>query len=193
MSGGFFSTTATAPDLILRLKDGMDNAEPSTNGISASNLNRLSSLLNDDSYTTLAKSTVQAFEAEMMQHPFLFVTLLDSVVVGRLGVKGIVITGEGPEVEDAIRKIRTGAEGNRFRTVVRLGGGSKGEWIWKRNSLLQGMKLDRRGVMVCEGGVCKETLEVKDVDRALLGAVPGFDETPVAASEMEQVPVMTTT
>lgn len=194
MSGGFFSTTATAPDLILRLKDGMDNAEPSTNGISASNLNRLSSLLNDASYATLAKSTVQAFEAEMMQHPFLFVTLLDSVVMGRLGVKGIVVTGEGQEVEEAIRRIRTGAEGNRSRTVVRLGGGgSKGEWLWKRNSLLQGMKLDRRGVMVCEAGVCKETLGVEEVDRALIGVVPGFDETPVAASETEQVPMTTTT
>lgn len=177
MSGGFFSTTATAPDLILRLKDGMDNAEPSTNGVSASNLNRLSSLFNDASYATLAKSTIQAFEAEMMQHPFLFVTLLDSVAMSRLGVTGIVVTGEGSEVEEAIRKIRTGAERNRFRTVIRIGGGgSKGEWLWKRNSLLQGMKLDRRGVMVCEGGVCKETLGAEEVDRALLGTVPSLDE-----------------
>ncbi|QDS77033.1 hypothetical protein FKW77_006599 [Venturia effusa] len=183
MSGGFFSTTATAPDLILRLKDGMDNAEPSTNGVSASNLHRLSSLLNDESYATLAKSTVQAFEAELMQHPFLFVTLLDSVVMGRLGVKGIVVTGEGSEVEEAIRKIRTGAEGNRFRTVVRLGGGgSRHEWLVKRNSLLQSMKLDKPGVMVCEAGVCKETLGVEEVDRALLGQVPSLDEPMVVNS-----------
>jgi uncharacterized protein YyaL (SSP411 family) len=155
----------------------MDNAEPSTNGVSASNLNRLSSLLNDASYAELAKSTVQAFEAEMMQHPFLFVTLLDSVVMGRLGVKGVVVTGEGAEVEEAVKKIRAGAEGSRFRTVIRLGGGkSKGEWLWKRNSLLQGMKLDKKGVMVCEAGVCRETLGVEEVDKALLAAVPSFDE-----------------
>jgi hypothetical protein len=113
----------------------------------------------------------------MMQHPFLFVTLLDSVVMGRLGVKGVVVTGEGPEVEEAVRKIRNGAEGSRFRTVARLGGGgSKGEWLWKRNSLLQAMKLDRKGVMVCEAGVCKETLGVADVDKAMLAAVPSVDE-----------------
>lgn len=177
MSGGFFSTTATAPDLILRLKDGMDNAEPSTNGVSASNLNRLSSLLNDPSYATLAKSTVQAFEAEMMQHPFLFVTLLDSVVMGRLGVKGIVITGDGPDVDDAIRKIRTGAGGNRFRTVIRIGGGGgcKGDWLWKRNSLVRGLKADRPGVMVCEDGVCKEVLGVGEVERVVLGMEAGGD------------------
>ncbi|KAE9978949.1 hypothetical protein EG328_001157 [Venturia inaequalis] len=176
MSGGFFSTTATAPDLILRLKDGMDNAEPSTNGVSASNLNRLSSLLNDPSYATLAKSTVQAFEAEMMQHPFLFVTLLDSVVMGRLGVKGIVITGDGPDVDDAIRKIRTGAGGNRFRTVIRVGGGGcKGDWLWKRNSLVRGLKADRPGVMVCEDGVCKEVLGVGEVERVVLEVGAGGD------------------
>jgi uncharacterized protein YyaL (SSP411 family) len=151
----------------------MDNAEPSTNGVSASNLNRLSSLFNDASYAELAKSTVQAFEAEMMQHPFLFVTLLDSVVMSSLGVKGIVITGEGDEVSAAVKKIRAGAEGSKFRTVIRLGGGgSKGEWLWKRNSLLQSMKLDKKSIMVCEAGVCRETLGAGEVDRALLDVAP---------------------
>lgn len=154
----------------------MDNAEPSTNGISASNLNRLCSLLNDASYAELAKSTVQAFEAEMLQHPFLFVTLLDSIVMGRVGIKGIVVTGEGAEVDEAVRKIKEGAEGNRFRTLIRIGGGvGRGEWLWKRNSLLKGMKLDRKGVMVCEGGVCRESLGVGEVDRAVFGVVPGVE------------------
>jgi uncharacterized protein YyaL (SSP411 family) len=154
----------------------MDNAEPSTNGVSASNLNRLSSLLNDASYADLASKTVQAFEAEMMQHPFLFVTLLDSVVMGRLGVKGVVVTGEGEEVDKAVEKIRAQGDGSKFRTVARLGGGAKSEWLWKRNDLLKGMKLDRRGVMVCEGGVCRETLGVEEVDRALLGSTPSLEK-----------------
>ncbi|KAF2397118.1 DUF255-domain-containing protein [Trichodelitschia bisporula] len=47
-AGGFFSTSANATDLILRLKDGLDNAEPSTNGASARNLLRLASYLEDE-------------------------------------------------------------------------------------------------------------------------------------------------
>jgi len=143
----------------------MDNAEPSTNGIAASNLNRLSSLLDDSNYATLAMKTVQAFEAEMMQHPFLFVTLLDSVVMGRLGVKGVVITGEGTDVEEAVEKMRSDSGGSQFRTLARLGGSSKSDWLRSRNPLLKAMSPERKGVQVCEGGVCTETLELGEVEK----------------------------
>jgi uncharacterized protein YyaL (SSP411 family) len=164
-AGGFFSTAAGQADLILRLKDGMDNAEPSTNGFSASNLNRLSSILDDQEYEKLARKTVQAFEAETMQHPFLFASLLESVVAGRLGVKGIVVTGDGEQVADAMKKIRQTVGTNR--TLVRLEDGLKSDWLKGRNSLLKAMDPARNGVQVCEAGVCKEVLEAVDVERAL--------------------------
>ncbi|KAI9716908.1 MAG: hypothetical protein M1812_005057 [Candelaria pacifica] len=108
LSSAFYSTEASQPDLILRLKDGMDSAEPSTNGISAQNLFRLSSLLSDSEYTTLAKKTVMAFEAEVMQHPFLFSSLLQGVVCGNVGMTGVVVIGEGRGVEETIEGLRGG-------------------------------------------------------------------------------------
>lgn len=84
--GAFFSTTANAPHTILRLKDGMDTSLPSTNATAVSNLFRLSALLDDDRFATLAKESVDAFEAEMLQHPWLFPGLLGGVVTARLGV-----------------------------------------------------------------------------------------------------------
>lgn len=89
-AGAFFSTTASSPQAILRLKDGMDTSLPSTNAVAASNLFRLGALLADEEYATLARGTVNAFEAEMLQHPWLFPGLLGSVVTARLGVQGQV-------------------------------------------------------------------------------------------------------
>ncbi len=159
----------------------MDAAEPSTNGISASNLYRLSSFFEDESYAQIARTTVLAFEAELLQHPFLFSSMLESVVVGRLGMTGVVITGEDGEVEAALRKIR--GEVGVTRTVVRLGGQvGRWEWLRGRNGLLGSMDVGRRGVWVCEEGACREESGVyldegTEVGRAAAGDVAeGADE-----------------
>ena len=151
--------------MILRLKDGMDNAEPSTNGVSASNLYRLGSLFEDESYTALARRTCTAFATEMTQHPFVFTTMMSSVVAGRLGVRSVVICGEGEDVDAAVTKSRLRLKPNT--TVARLGGGAKSKWLKGRNKLLAAMKEDKPSVQVCEGGVCKEELHATEAEKAL--------------------------
>ena len=94
-SGGFYSTEESAPRTILRLKDGMDTALPSTNGVSASNLFRLGSLLGDAGYLGRACETISAFEVEMLQYPWLFLTLLSGVVSLRLGVPSRALLPDG--------------------------------------------------------------------------------------------------
>ncbi|KAM4065554.1 spermatogenesis-associated protein 20 [Hirsutella rhossiliensis] len=86
-AGGFFSTTASSPHAILRLKDGMDTSLPSTNAVSAANLFRLGALLDDAAFCARARAVVNAFEPEMLQHPWLFPGLLAAVVMARLGVE----------------------------------------------------------------------------------------------------------
>ncbi|KYK58948.1 hypothetical protein DCS_00075 [Drechmeria coniospora] len=94
--GAFYSTTTSSPHTILRLKDGMDTSLPSTNGVSASNLFRLGALRNDEDYSSLARGTVDAFEAEMLQHPWLFPALLANVVTARLGFGGAPVRVKAP-------------------------------------------------------------------------------------------------
>ncbi|CAM1506305.1 Fc.00g059460.m01.CDS01 [Cosmosporella sp. VM-42] len=93
-AGAFFSTTASSPHTILRLKDGMDTSLPSTNATTVANLFRLADLLSDDALAALARQTINAFEAEMLQHPWLFPGLLDGVVSARLGIEksGVTVT-----------------------------------------------------------------------------------------------------
>lgn len=178
-NGGFYSTADNSPDLILRLKDGMDNAEPSTNGLSARNLHRLSSLLADDAYAQKTKKTLHAFEAEVLQHPFLFAGLLDTVVASRLGVKGIVITGEGDEVDKAIRRIRTQtAYGSTVSRVWK-----DNCWLRERNHLVKHMDVAKKVVQICESGMCRE----EDLDKAQLGYNTSRSETDRGTAEGKAV------
>jgi uncharacterized protein YyaL (SSP411 family) len=71
----------------------MDSAEPSTNGVSATNLFRLATLLEDDNYEKIARGTLSAFEAEIMQYPWLFASFMPGIVAAATGVKGIVRVG----------------------------------------------------------------------------------------------------
>ena len=153
-SPGFYTTPSPhPPDLLMRLKSGMDTAEPSSNNISARNLYRLSSMLNDTSYFKKAKETVEAFEAEIEQFPFTFSGMLGSVVTGRLGMTGIVLTGE---YHESLTRLRQKPRPNI--TVVALGKG-KGLWLQGRNDLLKQIDTAKSGVMVCEGGVCRDGIE----------------------------------
>ncbi len=64
----------------------MDTSLPSTNAVSVANLYRLGQLLDDETFAGMARSSINAFEAEMLQHPWLFPGLLRGVVTARLGV-----------------------------------------------------------------------------------------------------------
>ncbi|KAG9237681.1 hypothetical protein BJ875DRAFT_131737 [Amylocarpus encephaloides] len=158
-SGAFFSTPFHSPHTILRLKDGMDASEPSTNGTSSSNLYRLSSLLNDDTYAKKAKETIHSFESEIMQYPWLFASFMPGVVAGHLGVKGVVVAGEGIASEriTAFERAPRGGLGSFARVHA-----SGSEWLRERNGLLGEFGKDGEArVLVCEGGVCREERVVK--------------------------------
>lgn len=98
---GYYSTpskmTPGTPGPLLRLKTGTESATPSVNGIIARNLLRLSSLVNDNGYRTLARQTCDSFSVEVLQHPFLFVGLLDAIVgldLGTRNVTGVLCTAD---------------------------------------------------------------------------------------------------
>jgi uncharacterized protein YyaL (SSP411 family) len=138
-AGGFYSTEAeTLSPTILRLKSGMDKAVPSTNAVAASNLFRLGTQLNEDKYILQAKETVNAFEAEILQYPWLFVGLLTSVVTARLGVRTARV-GSGDEAALRAWYTRPRAEAG----VLILAKGKEEEGAGTKqgsNGILEGLK-----------------------------------------------------
>ncbi|CEO58830.1 Putative DUF255 domain protein [Penicillium brasilianum] len=100
-SSGYYNTSSeTTPGMpgpLFRLKTGTESATPSVNAIIARNLLRLAALVEEDSYRTLARQTCNSFAVEIMQHPFLFVGLLDVIVglqIGTRTVTGVFSTAE---------------------------------------------------------------------------------------------------
>jgi uncharacterized protein YyaL (SSP411 family) len=135
----------------------MDTSEPSTNGTSASNLYRLSSLLNDNSYATKAKQTVAGFESETLQDPWLFASFMPSVVAGHLGLKGVVVSQGDEKDGNGNQKIKEFEKAPRggLGTFARLDSGSV--WLRERNELLKGFGLDgKTRILICENGVCRD-------------------------------------
>ncbi|KAF8862674.1 hypothetical protein BDZ45DRAFT_670876 [Acephala macrosclerotiorum] len=156
-SGGFFSTHSYAKHVILRLKDGMDTSEPSTNGTSASNLYRLSSALSDSSYAQKAKETIAGFESEALQYPWLFASFMPGVVAGHFGVKGTVVYQGEETNSSSTQKIKEYEKSPRgsLASFARLDKDSK--WLRERNELLRDFGRDgKTRILICEGGVCRE-------------------------------------
>ncbi|RDW62105.1 hypothetical protein BP6252_11538 [Coleophoma cylindrospora] len=159
-TGAFFCTASSAPDVILRLKDGMDAAEPSTNGVSASNLHRLASLLGDEAYSKRARETVGGFESELLQYPWLFATFMPSIVAGAAGskgVKGTVVSGSIEKDGLVSKKIDEYAAKPRgpLSTMAKVDADTR--WLRERNSLLKDFGIDGKPrVMICEGQTCRE-------------------------------------
>jgi uncharacterized protein YyaL (SSP411 family) len=139
VAGGYFqvpSTTGSPSQHIVRLKPGTDTALPSPNGTIAMNSLYLSSYLNDTEgrHIKAARQTMGAFAVEVIQHPFLFVTMVGAVVLECVGVKNIQVEGEISEAE--IRSLNGWG-----RTLVKLpSSGAK-------------------KVLLCENGVCREMVE----------------------------------
>jgi uncharacterized protein YyaL (SSP411 family) len=135
----------------------MDTSEPSTNGTSASNLYRLSSLLNDDSYATKAKQTVVGFESETLQYPWLFASFMPSIVAGHLGLKGIVVSQGNEKDGNGNKKVKEFEKAPRggLGTFARLD--SSSTWLRERNGLLKDFGLDgKTKILICENGACRE-------------------------------------
>ncbi len=138
--------------LFMNIKPGSDNALPSPNGIIASNLLLLSSYLDEPRYKKLAKQTIDAFATEIIQHPFLYVTMLSAIVLEAVGVTSVVAIGDA-----TVHQLR-----GFGRTVIRIDESQRRGWLMGRNQVLKGLNLgrgERSRVMICEAGTCRE---VKD-------------------------------
>ena len=187
---GFYTTESHPTDLLLRLKQGMDSAEPSANALSAHNLLRLGALLEDESYVELARKTIAAFETEIEQYPASFPGLLSAGIWSVLGGKRVMIVGDDVNKAKAV-KVKAEAETTRQdlpstelslesilnalrrttgvgRTVLRVtaNDGEDFAWLKKRNRIIGWLdvsgKLGLR-ILLCEKGACREVQRVEEI------------------------------
>ncbi len=163
----------------------MDANEPSANSVSASNLYRLSSTLGEASYAEKALRTIAAFEPEICQNPFFFLSFWPSIIASRFGVKGTFVfqgdekDGEGLKRVRIFEKAPRGALGSFCRLTT------DDTWLRERNPALKDSGLDgQTRILIFEKGRRRES--VVDDDMALIkDPMDKLSFTPKAAITQE--------
>jgi uncharacterized protein len=97
--GGFYSTAAGDPSLVLRIKEDYDGAEPSGNSIAVSNLLRLAHIKNSAEYREIAEKAMRVFGTRMQSVPTAVPQMLTALMQNLAVPKQIVLAGERPDLE----------------------------------------------------------------------------------------------
>ncbi|OGV64218.1 MAG: thioredoxin domain-containing protein [Lentisphaerae bacterium RIFOXYB12_FULL_65_16] len=168
--GGYFSTSAESPHVLLRVKEDYDGAEPSPNSVAALNLLRLSQMTGCEEFRAQAERVFSAFGSRLEQAPHAMPQML--VACGFFLDKPlqIVIAGQpdAPDTHALLRQVHDRFVPNR---VLLLADGATGQ-----QALAQGFEFIRdvkpldgkAAAYVCENHTCQRpTADPAELGRQL--------------------------
>jgi uncharacterized protein YyaL (SSP411 family) len=155
--GGFYSTEVGAADLLFRMREDHDGAEPSANSIGALNLVRLSRILDRSEFQVAATRAIGRFAEALERGPTALPQLLVAVDAALTEPAQVVIAGEPdrPDLEAMLAVVRA-----RFmpHLVVLLADGGDGrKWLSEHIPAIRGMgSLEgKAAAYVCRSFTCE--------------------------------------
>ena len=92
--GGFFSSPAGDDNLVMRVKDDYDGAEPSGNSVAISNLLRLAQMTNRDEFRESAARALAAFQSRLSLAPSALPQMLAACEFALGNPRQIVVVGD---------------------------------------------------------------------------------------------------
>ncbi len=95
--GGFYSSPAGAADLVLRLKEDYDGAEPSGNSLAAELLLRLSAYFDDAELAEAGRDTLAAFAGRLNQQAVTVPQMVCVFMRAEAPKSQLVVAGRGKE------------------------------------------------------------------------------------------------
>ena len=98
-NGGFWQSPAGTNDLILRVKDDYDGAEPSGNSVATLALLKLAAITGREVFRQPAEATLQLFAARLQQQPAAMAFMLQAVDFWLDEPRRVVIAGETNSTE----------------------------------------------------------------------------------------------
>jgi uncharacterized protein YyaL (SSP411 family) len=104
--GAFFSTAAGDSNLVLRMKDDYDGAEPSGNGAAFLDLLRLAHFTGRAEYRAAAERTLGALGSKMIQHAVALPQMLVGLDYTLANRQEIVIAGSPDQTHEFFRHVR---------------------------------------------------------------------------------------
>jgi uncharacterized protein YyaL (SSP411 family) len=170
--GGYFNSAAGALDVVVRLKEDYDGAEPAASSTAAMNLFRLSSLTGDDALRERGRRTIAAFRGRWEEAPHAMPQLLCAFESALEPPRHVVITGDPGSAEfgelASVARRRLGPR----RTLVALDapGGARA-WFSARSPWLAqlGAGDARPTAYVCEEFTCRAPARTVKELRIALG------------------------
>lgn len=155
--GGFFSVVKDAPNILLRMKEDYDGAEPSPNSIAALNLFRLTQTMNAPEFYEQGRKTVGAFAERIARAPVTLPQMLVALDASLAKPRQIVIAG--PQ-EDAATKALLREVHARFvpgKILLLADGGRGQEWLGQKLEFIRtaGPINGAPAAYVCEDFVCQ--------------------------------------
>ena len=93
-NGGFWQSTADTKDLILRVKDDYDGAEPSGNSVAVLALLKLAAITDREDFKQPAEATLRLFAARLQQQPHALAYMLQALDFWLEEPRRVVIAGD---------------------------------------------------------------------------------------------------
>jgi len=155
-SGGYFSSPAGDPHLLVRLKEDYDGAEPSANSVAALNLLCFSRMLGDEQAAKKAQQIFALSARTLDGMPSAVPQLLAALQYSLTPGQQIVVAGT-PDAPDTKALLATARTGFHPDQVLLFADGGEGQrWISERNPLFSGMKpVDGKAALYrCENFTC---------------------------------------
>jgi uncharacterized protein YyaL (SSP411 family) len=153
-AGGFYSTPEGDANLILRIKDEYDGAEPSGNSMAALGLLRLAHLTGRDDFRQPAERTLRAFSARMASMSLGLPEMLVALAASLWPPRQIVLAGPKQDALEMLQTVRA-----RFlpeTPVLLVTGESRAALARYSPALAQMNPVDGRvTAYVCENFTCR--------------------------------------
>jgi uncharacterized protein YyaL (SSP411 family) len=155
--GGFFSVTKDAPNILLRMKEDYDGAEPSPNSVAALNLLRLAQIKQAPEFTAQAQKTIGAFADRLTQAPVTLPQMLVALDASLAKPRQVVIAG--PRDSATTRMLLREVHG-RFlpdKVLLLADGGPGQKWLGEHLEFIRtAAPMDGQpAAYVCENFVCQ--------------------------------------
>ncbi|KOC67777.1 Spermatogenesis-associated protein 20, partial [Habropoda laboriosa] len=155
-NGGYFSTTSDDPNIILRLKEAYDGAEPSGNSIAAENLLRLADYLTRGEFKDKAVRLFGAYRHLLMERPIAIPQLVSALVRYHDDATQIYVAGkrDAKDTNDLLRVIYKRLIPGR--TLVLIDPDQPSSRLLRENEYLNNMKSSdsQATAYVCKHRTC---------------------------------------
>jgi uncharacterized protein YyaL (SSP411 family) len=155
--GGYFSTEEGAPDILFRMKEDHDGAEPSANSIAAMNLTRLARILDKKEFQLSAARMVGVFHPSLERMPAALPQMLAALDATITEPFQIVVAGPMDDrvAHDLLRVIRRNYLPNKV--VLRADGAEGQTWLTEQVEAIRQMHpVDgKSAAYVCRNFACE--------------------------------------